>query len=71
MEVAPKKRLPDSLQNGLSGPVGRWNALSSNALKTAALPPGIFWIQHCCEKLAFGNSIVLRTRRSTLGRVYV
>jgi hypothetical protein len=36
-------------------------------LKTAALPPGIFWIQHCCEKLAFGNSIVLRTRRSTLG----
>ena len=42
-----------------------------NALETAALPPRTFLIQHCCEKLAFGNSIVLRTRRSTLTQVYV
>jgi hypothetical protein len=42
-----------------------------NALETAALPPGIFCANKALEKLASGNSIVLRTRRSTLGLVYV
>ena len=42
-----------------------------NALETAALPPGVFCANKALEKLAFGNSIVLRTRRSTLAPVYV
>ena len=42
-----------------------------NALETTALPPGIFCANKALERLAFGNSIVLRTRRSTLAPVYV
>ena len=42
-----------------------------NALETAALPPGVFCANNALERLAFGNSIVLRTRRSTLALVYV
>ena len=46
-------------------------ASAARALETAALPPGIFCANKALEKLAFGNSIVLRTRRSTLALVYV
>ena len=42
-----------------------------NALETTVLPPGIFCANKALERLAFGNSIVLRTRRSTLAPVYV
>jgi len=42
-----------------------------NALETTVLPPGIFCATKALERLAFGNSIVLRTRRSTLAPVYV
>ena len=42
-----------------------------NALETTVLPPGIFCANKALERLAFGNSIVLRTRRSTLAAVYV
>jgi hypothetical protein len=42
-----------------------------NALETTVLPPGIFCANKALERLAFGNSIVLRTRRSTLALVYV
>jgi len=42
-----------------------------NALGTTVLPPGIFCANKALERLAFGNSIVLRTRRSALALVYV
>jgi hypothetical protein len=42
-----------------------------NAFGTTVLPPGIFCANKELERLAFGNSIVLGTRRSTLAPVYV
>ena len=42
-----------------------------NALETMVLPPGVFCANKTSEKLASRNSIVLRTRRSTLAPVYV
>jgi hypothetical protein len=42
-----------------------------NALETAALPAWNFLCYQCVGRLAFGDSIVLRTRRSTLAPVYV
>ena len=41
-----------------------------NASETTVLPPGIFCANKALQRLAFVNSIVLRTRRSTLA-VYV
>ena len=42
-----------------------------NALETTVLPLKIFCANKALERLAFGDSIVLRTRRSTLAPVYV
>ena len=42
-----------------------------NALETTVLLPGIFCANKALERLAFGNSIVSRTRRSTVAVVYV
>jgi hypothetical protein len=58
--------------------ITRWNALPLappllwrrrlNALEAAAPTPGIFYVNKSMEKLAFGDSMVLRTRRrSTFG----
>jgi hypothetical protein len=42
-----------------------------NALGTTVLSTGIFCANKALERLAFGNSIVLIIRRSTLAPVYV
>jgi hypothetical protein len=56
-------------ESGLPGPVKEVERVVLNALETTALPSGIFSANKALERLAFGNSIVSRTRRSTL--VYV
>ena len=58
-------------ESGLPGPVNEVERVVLNALETAALPPRVFWANKAFERLAFGNFIVLRTRRSTLAPVYV
>jgi len=58
-------------ESGLPGPVKEVERVVRNALGTTVLPPGIFCANKALETLTFGNSIVLRTRRSTLAPVYV
>jgi hypothetical protein len=42
-----------------------------NAVKTTVMPLEIFCANKALERLAFGDSTVLRTRRSALAPVYV
>ena len=56
---------------GLPGPIKEVERVVLNALETTVLLPGIFCANKTLERLAFGNSMVLRTRRSTLAAVYV
>ena len=70
-KLPPKKRCTRFATEWITRTDKQVERVVVNALETAAPPPRIFWIQHCCEKLAFGDSIVLRIRRSTLAPVYV
>ena len=58
-------------ESGLPGPVKEVEGVVLNAVETTVMPLEIFCANKALERLAFGNSIVLRTRRSTLAAVYV